>query len=112
MFRNLTVGKKITFGYVFILILLTVVGMVSYNAINQGSEGFTRYRQIARNNNLAGRIQSDMLMVRMNVKNYIISSSEKDIIGFQDHMEKVRGYIEEAKIQIQNPERKKKINDT
>ena len=109
MLQNLTVGKKIIIGYMLVLSLLTMVGLVSYFAINKGSDGFDRYRQIARNNNLVGKIQAHMLLIRMNAKNYIISSSQKDIDGFNKQIASVRNEIDAAKNQIQNPERKAKI---
>lgn len=72
MFK-LTLVKKIIFGFAGILILLLVVGLIAYDALTKGSEGFTQYREMARDANLAGRVQANMLMARFYVKNYIIT---------------------------------------
>ena len=109
MFKNMTIGKKIVLGFSLILFLIVVVGLAAYNALNNASDGFSRYRVIARNTNLVGRVQANMLMVRLNVKDFIITGSDKDLQEFQEYMDKVEGFLTEAKAQIKNPERVTKI---
>ena len=58
MFKQMTVGKKIVFGFIALLILLVAVWGISYQGLNKASNGFTRYRGTARNTNLVGRLQS------------------------------------------------------
>ncbi len=69
------------------------------------SEGFSAYREMARDTVLAGRLQANMLMVRMNVKDFIITGSEKDKGEYRTYYEKTSGFIEEAKKEIQKPSR-------
>lgn len=109
MFKNMTVGKKIILGFSTILFLLVVLGAVGFNGLMTASDGFTGYREMARDANLAGLLESDMLMVRMNVKDFIISGSDKDLHEYQEHLEDMHHYLVQAKKEIQNPERAKKI---
>jgi methyl-accepting chemotaxis protein len=109
MFKNMTIGKKIILGFSAVLVLLVVAGIVAYNGLTTASDGFAAYREMARDNNLAGLLESDMLMVRMNVKDFIITGSEKDLHEYHGHLKDMHQYLEEAKKEIQNPERAKKI---
>ncbi|MBW1779640.1 MAG: MCP four helix bundle domain-containing protein [Deltaproteobacteria bacterium] len=109
MFKNMTVGKKIILGFSAVLLLLVIVGLAAYNGLITASNGFTEYREMARDTNLTGRLQANMLMVRMNVKDFIITGSDQDLQQYQDHLKKMHGFLETAKKEIQDPERAKKI---
>jgi methyl-accepting chemotaxis protein len=109
MFNHMTIGKKIILGFSLVLVLLVVVGLVAYNALSNASDGFGRYRDIARNTNLVGRIQANMLMVRMNVKDFISTGSDKDIKEYNEYMKETDVYLTDAKTQIKNPERAAKV---
>ncbi len=110
MFNKLTVGKRIIVGFASVMVLLVVVGAVAYTALIKAGDGFTAYREMARDANLAGHLQADMLMVRMNVKDFIITGSEKDIAQYDEYLKAMRTYLDEAQEEIQNPERAKKID--
>lgn len=105
MLENITLSKKLTGGFGVILILLTLVSAVSYFAIGNSSENFTSYRGLARDTNLMGRVQANMLMVRMNVKDFIITGSDKDRQQYAEYVKKTQEFLEEAQNEIQSPER-------
>ncbi len=109
MFKKMTVGKKIVLGFSAVLVLLVVVGGGAFNGLTTASDGFTEYREMARDTNLSGRLQANMLMVRMNVKDFIITGSDKDLEQYADYLKKMHGFLEQAKNDIQDPERAKKI---
>lgn len=44
-------------------------------------------------------------MVRMNVKDYLITQSESDLNQYQDYLSKMNGFLDEAKQYTQSPER-------
>ena len=104
MFKNMKIGTKIILGFSSVLILLVVVGIIAYRSLDGASTGFGQYREMARDTNLAGRIQANMLMVRMNVKDYLITGSETDIKEFEKYWDKMEEFIAEAKKEIIKPE--------
>jgi methyl-accepting chemotaxis protein len=110
MLKQMSVGKKIGLGFVAVLVLMIVVGIAAYNGLNTASSGFAEYREMARDTNLAGRLQANMLMVRMNVKDFIITGSDKDLQQYQDYVEKMNGFLGEAQSEINDPERAAKID--
>lgn len=111
MFKNMSVGKKIWLGFGSIQVLLVVVALVGYFSLNKGSNGFTQYREMARDTNLSGRLQANMLMVRMNVKDFLITRSDKDYEEFQNYWNKMEQFQKEAQKEIQNPKRAAKIDE-
>jgi len=111
MFKNLTVGKKIVLGFTSILILVVIVAVIGFNGLYTASGGFTEYREMARDTNLSGRLQANMLMVRMNVKDFLVTSSEKDQKEYADYLKKVEEFLAEAQKEINDPERAAKIDE-
>lgn len=78
---------------------------MGWRALETASQGFTNYRGMARDTNLTGRLQANMLMVRMNVKDFIITGSEKDKKEYADYLKKMSTFLETSKKQIKNPTR-------
>jgi methyl-accepting chemotaxis protein len=111
MFKSMTVGKKIIFGFATVLLILVIVGVVAYRATLTSSNGFTSYREMARDTTLSGRLQANMLMVQMSVKNYFITGSDKDLKQYADYLKKMEGFMDEAQKGINNPERAALIDD-
>ena len=111
MFKNVSIAKKIVIGFSCVLILMILMGIISLVALNKASNGFTEYRGMAINTNLAGRLQANMLMVRMNVKDYIISGSDESLKQFNEYFEKVNKFTEDAQREINDPQRAAKIDE-
>ncbi len=111
MLKSMTIGKKIILGFSVVLILLVAVWLVAYEALDTGSKGFDRYRQIARNTNLVGRVQANMLMVQTSAKDFILSGSDEDLKKIENYTEKVNGFLAEAKEQIKNKERAEHVRE-
>ena len=109
MFNNLKIGKKMLLLSGTILCLLLVVSFFAYQGLNTASHGFTQYRGMARDTNLTGVLQTEMLMVRMNVKDFLITNSKKDLQQYQKSLASMNEKLSEAKKEIQNPERAKKV---
>jgi len=107
--NNANLGKKIGGGFGIVLLLLTVVSLVAWRNSNSMLQGFIKYRGLARETNLAGRLQANMLMVRMNTKDFIITASPKNIEAFHSYLGKIDGFIDASKKTIQNRERAEKI---
>ncbi len=103
--KNLSLAKKLIIGFSMVLVLLVTVAYIGFNALGGASEGFTEYRGLARTTNTSGRVQANMLMARMKVKDFIISGSDQDIKDFHDYVDQMDGFIEEVKQEVQHPDR-------
>ena len=110
MFKKLTVGKKIVLGFASMVVLLLVVGISGYLGLQKSSKDFTHYREMARDTNLSGQLQANMLMVRLYVKDYLNTGKEQDLKQFEEYWAKTNGFLTEANKQIVEPNRKAKID--
>ena len=110
MFSRLSVKQKLQYSFGLIIILITISGYITISSSLQTSKGFTNYREMARDSNLMGRVQANMLMVRMNAKDFFFTGSHKDIVELNFYYEKVRTFIDEAQKEITDPRRAKAID--
>ena len=110
MFKNLKLGSKIGLGFFVVLALLSIVLGISVLALQKADHGIDSYRLLARNTNLTGRLQANMLMVRMNVKDFLLTQDNKDLEEYKKYVSKMNGFLNDAQKQIKNPERLALIN--
>ena len=110
MFKNMRLSTKIGLGFGIVLTLLVISSFVGYRALKGSSDGFSNYREMARDSNLAGRLQANMLMVRMNVKDFIITGSEQDMLDYQKYIDLMTEFMTEAQQNIQDTERAANID--
>jgi len=102
---HMTIKRKLIIS--FVAIAIAVVGLVSFstNGIRKSNDDFSSYREMAKDAFLASRVQTNMLMVRMNVKDYLNTASQKDIKEFEDYYKKTTGSMNKALKEIQKPSR-------
>lgn len=95
--------NKLYLGFSVVLALLLMISFTSYFTISSASKDFTDYRVLARSTNIASRVQANMLMMRLSVKNYIQSSRDTDKEKFQQYWEKTQQMMNDAKQSITDP---------
>ncbi|NEX22078.1 methyl-accepting chemotaxis protein, partial [Thiorhodococcus mannitoliphagus] len=109
MFRSMTMAKKLVLGFGIVLVLLVVVAGVAFFTINGASTGFGDYRNMAIRANAMGEVQANMLMARIQVKDYLTTHSEKDKKEFSDYLTAGEKLLSETAALIKSPERQAKI---
>ncbi len=109
--KKMTVGKRILLGFTSMLVLLVLVATASYIGLETAADGFTQYREMARDTNLVGGLQANMLMVRMNVKDFVITGNDAEQKEFDAYFEATSKFLEDSKREIAAPERAEKIRN-
>ena len=109
MFKGMSLVRKLTMGFGTVLVLLVVIGLVAYSAINQASTDFSEYRRMALRTNLNGRIQANLLEARLAASKFIRTGNEEDRKQVEEHVIATEKFMEEAKEAIKNPERARLI---
>lgn len=109
MFNNLKLSTLLFLGFALLVSILVVTSALSYRALNDTGEGFKEYRLLARDTNLAGRLQANMLFVRLYVKEFFKTASPISVSNYQSRLEKLNQFLAEAIIDIQQKDRAKKI---
>lgn len=107
--NKMRLAIKIGGGFGIILVLLLIVVCFSWRGLKTVSVGINEYERRTSITNLLGTIQGDMLLMRMNVKNYIAAHKEKDLFAYKERMIALQGSIDEAKGRIINRDRNAKI---
>ena len=111
MLKQMSVGKKIGLGFVAVLVLMIVVGVAAYNGLNTASSGFAEYREMARDQRIwPDDFKPTCLMVRMNVKDFIITGSDEDLQQYQDFEKRMEDFLTQAQSDISDPERAARID--
>ncbi|GFM31734.1 HAMP domain-containing methyl-accepting chemotaxis protein [Desulfovibrio subterraneus] len=112
MFGTMKLSVKLYSGFLVVLVLLAILGATGFLAIESASDGFSDYRRKARQSNLIGRLQANMLMVRMSVKDFVLTGSEDSAKQFSDRFAEVVNFIQQAKQDINDPGRRKMVEET
>ena len=105
----LNFSQKLYLGFFVVLVLLGFVGVASYFALHTASSGFEQYRSYSTASNEISQVQSNLLMVRMNVKDFLLTGSDKDINEYNQYFNKVEILLSKAKSEINKPERAQMI---
>jgi methyl-accepting chemotaxis protein len=108
MKMNLKLSSQISLGYAVVMVFLLVVSAAGYIGLNTAMEGFTEYRGLARDANLAGRVQANMLLVRLYAKDFLIKKNEAAVKAFKERYAKLKEFSEELRVEIKKPERAEK----
>ncbi len=111
MLKNLKVTTKIATGFGLILILLAITAGQGVFKLTESSDGFTEYRALARQTNLTGRIQANMLLTDMNAITYMHSGTDKSLKQYYDKISILQKFIQEAENEMNSPERIKLVKE-
>ncbi|WP_086478915.1 methyl-accepting chemotaxis protein [Oceanospirillum sanctuarii] len=105
MFKNLTLKATLNLAFGTLIILLLIISAVSYTGLNSTYQGFSGYRELARDTNLSARVQANMLSMRLAVLGFINTRDEAKIEEYNQRKANMDEYMKEAIREIQKPER-------
>lgn len=110
MQKKSRLGTQFIFGYGVVLALIVAISVVAYIGLNTAVTNFNEYRSLARSSNLSSKIQADMLAVRLNVKDYILSKDAHAVAQYQERFAQLQNSLHQAKEQIEDTARLKLID--
>ena len=109
MFKNLKISTLLSLGFGAILLVMATISLVSISGLNNAVDGFQDYRGLARDTNLAGRVQANMLLVRVFVKDFLKTGSKSSVEQYQGRMDAAKKLVAEAMVEIKKPERAQNV---
>ncbi|MCJ8340738.1 MAG: response regulator [Pseudomonadales bacterium] len=109
MFDNMKLSTMLGIGFGMVVTIMIITSTLSYIALNDASEGFREYRLLARDTNLAGRLQANMLQVRLNVKDFLKTGSQSSVSNYRSRLLKLEQFLREAEVEIQQAERARNV---
>ena len=99
----LTFRRKLFLGFSVLIALLILVGLIAFSGLSSSASDFDRYRQLALSTKSSAAVQSNLLMMRMHVKDYLITSDAADVQGFHEYLDDTREELMNAKSALQKP---------
>lgn len=105
-----TIRAKLLGSFILVATLVIFMSIFSVSKIFDSADGFKDYRGMAKDAVLAGEVQSNMLMVRMNVKDYLVHPAKKEVDEFNHYYDETIKQIQKAQKEIKNPERAKLVD--
>lgn len=109
MLKNMTIKKKLIFSFSLISLLVAILAIYSIVSIKKSASGFTNYREMAKNSVLAGQIESNMLMARLNSIRFFKTKSQQNAAQFSYYFDLTDSFVKKAKQSIQDPKRLKHL---
>ncbi|SBT17890.1 Methyl-accepting chemotaxis protein III [Marinomonas gallaica] len=97
----LTFRRKLSIGFGVLIALLMLIGVIASSGLSSSSADFDQYRQLARSTKAAAAVQTNLLMMRMHVKDYLITSEEKDVSDFHEYLDDTNEELAIAKDALQ-----------
>ncbi|MDI5835759.1 methyl-accepting chemotaxis protein [Shewanella xiamenensis] len=111
MFKKLTLSMQISGGYALVLLLLIVISLAAYVGLTKAIDGFNDYRSLARDSNMAGRIQANMLTIQIQAYDYIFQKNESAYKVFNERNVILNDIIQKAMTEINEPELSQQLSD-
>ena len=105
MFNKMKLNMQLNFSFGVILAILLITSLIAYQGLSKTYDGFVEYRGLAKDTNLAGRVQANMLTMRLSVLSFLNTRKESTIKQFEQRRENMDKFLLEAQKEIQNPSR-------
>ena len=111
MIKRFKLSTQLHTSFGIVLLLLAIISTVSYLSVTHIHHSFVKYRELAKDTNLAGRVQANMLMARLAVADFGNTQSDAAIEQYQARKQKMIAFLKQAHQEIQQPERAKLIKE-
>ncbi|WP_320009354.1 methyl-accepting chemotaxis protein [Maridesulfovibrio sp.] len=105
MLKNMKVATKIASGFGLLMLLLAATAGQGILKLTDNSHGFTEYRGLARQTNLTGRIQANILQASIGAIAYINSGSQDSLEQYKARLQKLEDLLNTADNEVTDPER-------
>ncbi|KZN64143.1 HAMP domain-containing methyl-accepting chemotaxis protein [Pseudoalteromonas luteoviolacea] len=103
MVKNWRLNQQLNSAFGVMIFMMLILSIVAYWGLSSGYTNFVEYRTKARDNTLAGRIQANLLEVRLQAGKYLKHQSPAAIDQFNQRLALLEQLMAEANTQFQDP---------
>src|SRR5687767_5797675 len=82
-FQNLTIGKKITFGFALSFSLLGLVAVIAYTAVNSAGKRLTLFSESAQETFATASLEASMQGLKLQVNDFLATGSAESITAYE-----------------------------
>ncbi len=111
LWTNLKIGVRLAIGIGLVLALLLAIAASSYIGLSGGNASFAEYRSLARQTASAGSIGLDLMTARLNVKDFLLTGSDRTIEAVDKAIGEMSANIAANDELFDTPEKKAVIAD-
>jgi len=80
---SLTIGRKITSGFFFIIVLLAVVAGIAFYAMKQAGRSMAEYSNSTGQTNSVTKLEASILGLRMSINEFLLSGSDESLANYE-----------------------------
>jgi methyl-accepting chemotaxis protein len=103
--KNLRISVKIWGGFSLILLAIALLSMQAIGNVEENKTGFISYRELARDTNLVGRLQANILLMNIAANEYINKKTQTSLSEYESRENNFLRFLAIAQKEIQNPKR-------
>lgn len=104
MIKNLKLTQMLAYSFGALITLMAVISLIAYLGLSSGYSNFVDYRTLARNANLEGRVQANLLLVRLNALKYLKEQNAANIAEFNERFALLSDLMDQAQNSIDDPQ--------
>ena len=93
---SLTIGRKITSGFTFILVLLGVVAAIAYFAMARSGQSMAEFSKSTGETNSVTKLEASILSLRMGINEFLLSGSDESLANYEQAKKTVDGAVTDA----------------
>ncbi|MEM6853777.1 MAG: methyl-accepting chemotaxis protein, partial [Planctomycetota bacterium] len=102
---QMTIGRKLAAGFGLVIVLLAIVGGVGFVSNMHAGKSIGEVNGMTIDTAIGADATAATLMVRMNVKDYLITNDARDLEEYAEWKEKLDHAIAESRSHFKDPER-------
>ena len=99
---SLTIGRKITSGFLFILALLAVVAAIAYFAMSRSGVSMAEFSKSTGETNSVTKLEASILGLRMSINEFLLSGSDESIGNYEQSKKTVDSAVADAVRDLQD----------
>ncbi|AOT06591.1 HAMP domain-containing methyl-accepting chemotaxis protein [Pseudoalteromonas luteoviolacea] len=112
MIKNWRLSQQLNSAFGVMILMIIVLSITAFWSLSSGYNNFVEYRTTARDSNLAGRIQANLLEVRLQAIKYLKHQSDANIAQFDQRFELLETLLDKAQSQYTNSSQLNIITDS
>ncbi|ESP94084.1 MULTISPECIES: HAMP domain-containing methyl-accepting chemotaxis protein [Pseudoalteromonas] len=112
MIKNWRLSQQLNGAFGVMILMIIVLSITAYWGLSSGYNNFVEYRTKARDSNLAGRIQANLLEVRLQAIKYLKHQSDANIAQFDQRLELLETLLDKAQAQYSDTSQLSIITDS
>jgi len=98
---SFTIGRKITSGFAFILVLLAVVAGIGYYAMSQGGRNMAEYSNSTSQTNSVTKLEFAILGLQMSINEFLMSGSDESLGNHEQAKRNIDGIVADVQRDLQ-----------